>query len=297
MKIRPWLQLFRLPNLPTAPGDALAGAAVAMALAGGSFRSALVAGGAAFFLYMYGLADNDIVGAATDAETAPERPIPSGEISLRTAKFARSTCLFVALLLAALFNLPPGWWLLTTILTGSICLYNRMKSKWLMGLCRGLSVLCGAVAVLPPKFVWTPALGAVGAMALGWMLYITAVTKLSEGEDQDSEGLGGWRYCLGLAALVPLAAGYFFTDPRMWLLPALGCTWALAAWCVLVWPLGDVHSSALRRRSVGQAIGALLYLQVGFMLIVPSREFVAVAVALWLAARFIRRLAPSISGS
>ncbi len=297
MTIKPWFQLFRLPNLPTAPGDALAGAAVALALAGGNLRAALVAGGAALFLYMYGLADNDIVGAVADAETAPERPIPRGAISVRAAKCARSACLFAALLLAALFNLPPGWWLLATILTGAIGLYNRLKGAWLMGLCRGLSVLCGGVAVLPPKLAGTPALGAVGAMAFGWMLYVVAVTKLSEGEDHDSAGLGGWRYCLGLSALAPLAAGVFFADSRMWLLPTLGCAWTFAAWCVLVWPLGAAHSSAVRRLSVGRAIGALLYLQVGFILIAPTNAFVAVAVVLWFAARFIRRLAPSIGGS
>ena len=63
MMLRPWLQFFRIPNLPTAPGDALAGAVMGVALTGGDVRHALVAGAAALFLYMYGLADNDIVGA------------------------------------------------------------------------------------------------------------------------------------------------------------------------------------------------------------------------------------------
>ncbi|MGN0846168.1 MAG: UbiA family prenyltransferase [Kiritimatiellia bacterium] len=297
MRIKPWLQFFRLPNLPTAPGDALAGAAVVMAVAGGSLRPALVAGGAALLLYMYGLADNDIVGAAADAEAAPERPIPRGEISLRQARVARSACLFGALLLAALFGLPPAWWLVATALTGTICLYNRVKGLWLMGLCRGLSVLCGAAAALPPKFVWTPSLGAVGAVALGWTLYIAAVTKLSEGEERASAGLGAGRYLLGVAALMPLAAGIWFPDPRMWLLPALGCVWAWASWCVSVWPLGAAHGPELRRRAVGQAICAVFYLQVGFMLVAPNRDLVAVAAALWLAMRFIRRRAPSICGS
>ena len=90
MKLLPWFRFFRLPNLPTAPGDALAGAAVGlMWAAGGDVRRALAAGGAAFFLYLYGLADNDVVGAAADARTAPDRPIPRGEISLRAARVAR----------------------------------------------------------------------------------------------------------------------------------------------------------------------------------------------------------------
>lgn len=248
-------------------------------------------------IYMYGLADNDIVGAVTDAEVAPKRPIPSKTISLRSAKIARSTCLFGSLLVAALFNLPPAWWLMATLLTGTICLYNRIKNKWLMGLCRALSVVCGAAAVLPIKLSVSPALGAVAAMAIGWMLYIAAVTKISEDEDCESQGLGVSRYFLGLSALVPLVAGCFFNDPRMWLLPTLGCVWTFVSWCAIVRPLGEAHSSEVRRRAVGSTIGALLYLQIGFILILPNQTFIAVATALWLSARFIRRFAPSISGS
>ncbi|MBR1589173.1 MAG: hypothetical protein IJ658_12705, partial [Kiritimatiellae bacterium] len=67
MKIRPWLQFFRLPNLPTAPGDALAGAAVLMCFSAGGFAQAAAAGAAALGFYMFGLADNDIVGVSADA--------------------------------------------------------------------------------------------------------------------------------------------------------------------------------------------------------------------------------------
>ena len=44
MKIRPWLQFFRLPNLPTAPGDALAGAAFLLQDGAGGFAQAVAAG-------------------------------------------------------------------------------------------------------------------------------------------------------------------------------------------------------------------------------------------------------------
>lgn len=299
MKLLPWLQFFRLPNLPTAPGDALAGAAVGlMLLEGGDARRALAAGGAAFFFYLYGLADNDVVGATTDARSAPDRPIPRGEISLRAARIARSACLLGALLLGALFNLPPAWWLGAVALTGTIGLYNRVKGLWLMGLCRGLSVLCGAAAV----GTWTDGLslrtGLVpGGMALGWTLYIAAVTKLSEGEEKGSAGLGWGRFLLGISAWVPLAACAGFPDPRMALLPLIGCLWTFVAWCAAVMPLGVAHGPDQRRAAVGRTVGALLYLQIGFMLVAPRREFLVAAVVLWLAARLIRRFAPTVRGS
>ena len=308
MMLRPWLQFFRLPNLPTAPGDALAGAVMGVALTGGDVRHALVAGAAALFLYMYGLADNDIVGAKSDEVNAPERPIPRGEISLRSARIARSTCLFLALVLGALFNLPSAWWMGAVVLTGLICLYNRVKSKWLMGLCRGASLLCGVMAVARPSVLtneawkmaghspeWT--IAALVAMVFGWTLYIAAVTKISEGEESASEGLGKWRFVLGLSALVPLIACAAFPNPRQALLPLIGGLWTFVSWCAAVAPLGEPHESAVRRAAVGRMIGALLYLQIGFMLVTPHREFLAVAIALWLAARFIRRFASQISGS
>lgn len=305
---RPWLKFFRLPNLPTAPGDALAGAAMGVALTGGDVRRALAAGGAALFFYMYGLADNDVVGAKVDEQNAPDRPIPRGEISLQAAKIARSNCLFFALILGALFDLPPAWWISAVALTALICLYNRVKNKWVMGLCRGLSLFCGVAAVARPSVLsneawkmaghspeWTVA--ALVAMLLGWILYIAAVTKISEGEEAASEGLGKWRYALGFSALIPLVACAAFPHPQQALLPLVGGLWTFVSWCAAVAPLGEPHESEVRRRAVGRTIGALLYLQIGFMLVTPHREFLAVAIALWIAARFIRRFVPSISGS
>ena len=264
-----------------------------MCFSGGSLAQAVAAGAAALGLYMFGLADNDIVGALADG---PERPIPRGDISMRAARVARALCLIGAGAAGAYARLPPAWWVSALAVALAVVAYNRAKSKWLMGLCRGLSVACGAFAVWRPACGWR-AIGALACLVGGWTLYIAAVTKLSEGEERDSDGLGGWRFVWGLAAFVPLGACAFMPDPRALLLPAVGSFFAFLAWCVAVTPLGAAHAAADRRRAVGQTIRALLYLQVGYMLVVPSREFLAVAVALWVASRLARRLAPEISGS
>lgn len=310
MAISSWFRFFRLPNLPTAPGDALAGAAVGLSFAGGDVRRALAAGGAALFFYMFGLADNDVVGAKSDERNAPDRPLPRGEISLRAAKTARGLCLVLALALGAGFNLLPAWWICAAALTGTICLYNRTKNLWLMGLCRGVSVLCGAAAVVRPSVLFSNESAKVAgestvamllvfaAMVLGWTFYIAAVTKLSEGEETASGGLGAWRYWLGATTLVPALASMGLPSPQNMLLPIMGCLWAFARWSAAVAPLGEAHDAATRRRAVGNAIGALLYLQLGFLLVEPwNRAFVVAALILWFAARLIRRLVPSISGS
>lgn len=305
-KIDQWLRFFRLPNLPTAPGDAVAGACVAWAAcgaAGDPAAQALSAGAAALFLYMYGLADNDIAGASADAVAAPFRPIPSGAISLRAARVARSLCWGLAVATGAVFAFPPVWWAVAAVLTAAIACYNRTKERlprlapWMMGLCRGLNVVCGACALE----VWRrpdSALAVAAPVALvaaGWILYIAAVTLLSAGEERESPGIGPGRYLGALAGLVPLAACAFL--PVSPTLPAVGCLWAVALWCAAVAPLGEAHASETRRRAVGRAIGALLPLQLGFMLVCQSRAILALALILLLSSRLIRKCFPSIVGS
>ena len=78
MAVSSWLRFFRVVNLPTVPGDVLVGAAAALCWGGCGVASAhavermALAAVSSCFFYLFGLADNDIVGAATDSG----RPIP-----------------------------------------------------------------------------------------------------------------------------------------------------------------------------------------------------------------------------
>ena len=81
------------------------------------------------------------------------------------------------------------------------------------------------------------------------------------------------------------------------LLPLTGALWTFCTWCAAVAPLWAAHESNERRAAVGRVIGALLQLQLGFMLIAPERMFICLAVLLWFSARMIRRFQPTITGS
>ncbi len=192
--LKPWLRFFRVVNLPTVPGDVLVGAA-AVAAGASTCGAAFSLPGAAVsaaalssvFLYMFGLADNDIVGAKTDVN----RPIPSGEISLGAARLARALCLVLAF--APLATGAASWPTLAAAATvaGASIAYNRTKSCFLMGLCRGMNVLLGAVAscagvgdgavASAPFQVWFVAVAAAAV----WTAYIAAVTRYSEGEERN----------------------------------------------------------------------------------------------------------------
>ena len=192
--MKAWLKFFRVVNLPTVPGDVWVGAVAAwfgvniICDYGTPLFNATIAG---ILLYMFGLADNDIVGAKTDKG----RPIPDGQISLSAARIARAVCLIgvIAVGLApdpvALKALPWMWWPAALTLLCSIVVYNRTKSWMLMGLCRGLNVLCGGavafcVSLASDEDVASP-LAWLGLCVALWTVYIAAVTKYSEGEEMD----------------------------------------------------------------------------------------------------------------
>ena len=152
---------------------------------------------------MFGLVDNDIVGAKGDRG----RPIPDGEISIGAARIARGLCLFAALIVGAAANLQSDWWIASFLLAMSVVVYNRTKLSLFMGLCRGLNVLSGAV-VVGMCGIELAALALVAPLV--WTLYITVVTWYSTGEENDPDkkrrvGLlvGGIVY-LQLAALIYL---------------------------------------------------------------------------------------------
>ncbi len=179
-KVLAWLRFFRVVNLPTVPGDVLAGAVIASCSSPAlpDWRAIVVASLSSVLLYMFGLADNDIVGAATDTD----RPIPQGLISLRGARIACALCLCLAILLALAARLPGHWWPVAIGIAIAIVLYNRTKWSLVMGLCRGFNLLAGfavAYPALPPNCK-----GAFIAAAV-WTIYIFAVTKYSEGEELD----------------------------------------------------------------------------------------------------------------
>ena len=345
-RLRPWLRFFRLPNLPTAPGDALAGvvlgslallanaahhsdaanaamsnpaisdgemtfalwfadiaAKISATATGARFIAVFICAGlAALLLYMFGLADNDIAGADADKTAAPDRPIPAGEITLPAARRARAACLALAAIcaLACPAPFPTEWWLCAAALAATITLYNRFKDRACafgliaMGACRGLSLLAGAAAIAGIDGLLS---AAVLLAALGIAAYTTAITWLAADEHKAAEALDTFRYIPGLAALIPLAALRSYPDGKSQLLLLLCCAYAYYVWARAVAPLGAPHDPASRRRAVGGAIGALLYLQAGIMLARPEPMIIAAAALLFTARAAARRLHPQISGS
>lgn len=195
------MDLVRVPNLFTVPGDPLAGALLAMADHGWNEPLPWAATGASLCLYAAGLIDNDLADLDEDRRDRPGRPLPSGAVSTPHASAARLVLLIAGLGLAAACNVQS--FLVACAIAAAVLAYNRVLKRipvlgpLAMGACRGLSVLLGAVAVAPlaAEASWTGS--GVAALAI----YIAAVTQMA----RDETGIPGRARTIGvLIGLLPL---------------------------------------------------------------------------------------------
>lgn len=196
--MKPYLQLMRPANVVTAVSDVLAGIAIALLFVpeGTTLEwptvVALII--ATIGLYGGGVVFNDVFDADLDARERPERPIPSGKVSVAAASRLASI-LFVGGVLAA-----GAMGALPAAIAISIVVMCLLYDKWakhhpvtgplVMGLCRGLNLALGISYSLA-------ALEAVWFLAFVPVVYIAAVTTISRGEVH-----GGRRAPLYLSAVL-----------------------------------------------------------------------------------------------
>ncbi len=177
-----YLSLARPANLPTAAADIFAGAAIAGLLLGsgdgqGSYLSLFYLVFSSVFLYAGGVVLNDVFDAKLDAIERPERPLPSGLISVKSAALYAVILLFIGIVLA--YNVGRLSAYLALILAVAIVCYNSFFKKYdflgpfNMGLCRSLNLLLG-MSILGVLNNWW--------FAIIPLVYIFAITLISRGE-------------------------------------------------------------------------------------------------------------------
>ena len=209
-----WLRLLRVPNLATAAADALAGylvvagpRTVEMPPAAGWF--ALVA---VVCLYAAGVVLNDVCDMELDRRERPERPLPSGAVSVKAAA-TLATILFTlgaaSACGAAVAARSPWPALVGAALTAAIWLYDRhakatVVGPVVMGSCRGLAWLLGMTAAGGPT-------AAQWAIPAGMAAYVAGITLVARDE------AGRSRAGTLLAGAVVMAAGLAIAAAAVWL--------------------------------------------------------------------------------
>jgi 4-hydroxybenzoate polyprenyltransferase len=139
-------------------------------------------------LYLSGMVLNDVFDAPLDALERPDRPIPSGRVSLRAAKRLGFGLWLGGVLAAAACSLLANDWRPVTVsvaLAVVILLYNSALKGYriaplLMGECRFLNVLLGM-----SLFVWRWE-GRELLIALGIGCYTLGVTIFSRTDNRRS---------------------------------------------------------------------------------------------------------------
>ncbi|MEO5970827.1 MAG: UbiA family prenyltransferase [Bdellovibrionia bacterium] len=187
------LSLGRVSNLPTI----LSNVTVGYYLGGGRIESAplpwLFCIGAIVCFYEAGMFLNDICDFSVDSQERPERPLPSGQLTIFSASVIALFLFLLGIGIVAYFL--PGALFLSLFLIGLIVIYNLVHTQFrlaplLMGACRGSVYLIAATAA-----GWTgldsyrsSTSGSVLIMSLGLTLYIAAVSFIARDELKASVG-------------------------------------------------------------------------------------------------------------
>jgi 4-hydroxybenzoate polyprenyltransferase len=193
------LRLMRPANVVTSVADILAGIAVSgvlinVDLSSGAVYPIMLLCISTIGLYGGGVVFNDVFDAALDKIERPERPIPTGIISVKEATAFGVILLLTGTICAALVSITSG--LLALFITAAALIYNRWSKHHAlagplnMGLCRGLNLLLGISIANSALQQWW-------FIAFVPIIYIAAITMISRGEVH-----GGRKRTLYFAALL-----------------------------------------------------------------------------------------------
>ncbi len=185
-RIKPYLQLVRLPNLFTAAADSLAGYLLANGDLGQPSRWMPLCG-ASMAIYAAGITLNDVFDEELDRTERPGRPLPSGAVSRAFAVGLGVVGMALGLALAALVSVTSL--LVAGVLVGCVLLYDAglrrtVLGPEVMGACRGLNLLLGLSVASHFGGAW--AWVAAGSLAL----FVVGLTWISRFEVEHGRASG-----------------------------------------------------------------------------------------------------------
>jgi len=264
--LRALLELSRVSNLPTVWTNVLAAWIIASDRdwAWTPALGWLLLG--ASLIYSAGMVLNDACDAAWDREHRPERPIPSGRISLKTVWVIGLAWLLGGA--AIMIFLGGANWLMTLLLLAAIAAYDLYHKPWtgsviVMGACRTLLYLAAGSAhseTGEPHHLASVNEASWGFIAIPGVLsglYIVSLSLVARAETQGVVGR--------LARYTALA---FWVVPVLWSIivfipaskgdhPNIAALWLPIA-AYVVWLVIGTRKLRIGARGIGNAVGCLL---------------------------------------
>jgi 4-hydroxybenzoate polyprenyltransferase len=217
-RILPYFRLMRLPALFSAISNILA-AHLIVTQGHVQWDTLLLLILASSCFYSGGMVMNDYFDYEEDRRDRPSRPIPAGQISLRTAKVFGISLLATGLLLAAMVGtkqLMIAVMLLILIIAYDAVLKNTFLGAPAMGACRLVNWLLGLSVVELIPAVWS--------LALPIFFYISSLTLLSRIETTAKNKAPVYACAAGmlLTTLVVMILNGVGVLPHGWALVLIG---------------------------------------------------------------------------
>jgi 4-hydroxybenzoate polyprenyltransferase len=149
--LKHYFQLFRVSNIFTVPPDILAGYFITVSVksGGANYNDLVILVFSSIFLYVGGLATNDLFDFDIDKNQRPNRPLPSGNIRKSTTAILSVLFLGAGLLLSLFVSITStivSSLLVVMILAYNYKLKNGVSRPFLMGGIRGLNVIYGSTS-------------------------------------------------------------------------------------------------------------------------------------------------------
>jgi hypothetical protein len=255
--LRDYLRLVRIPTVFSSLSNAYAGYWIGGGYAAwSSLGLALIAAG----LYvMAGMALNDIADLEVDRSERPDRPLPSGAISLPAAWALVLGMFGLALILQWIAN--PASAFVGACLVAAIFLYNfGLKGTLLgplsMGLCRMLNLAAGmALNFSSPRVFLTQPAALYGAL-LSLGVYVALVTYLARDEVRGNSASRARLFLVGIAAWFAAWSAWAVTH-FSWLSIIGVALLVFHAW-LLKDAVGGLRRNPTSPAATGKTVGALL---------------------------------------
>jgi hypothetical protein len=280
---RAYVELLRPANVATALADVLAGFAIGGLRHADALPWLLLSSSC---LYAGGVVLNDVFDRDLDRIERPERPIPSGRVSVRHAAMIGGALLAGGVVAA--FAATPAAGRIALAIAAAVLVYDAWGKRQApiaplnMALCRALNLMLGVAAV-------PAALSAAWPVAAVPLLYIYAVTVLSRGEVHGgSSRAASSALIILVAAIGTLVLVVVRVPDRAW--PALVLAAALSWRVVPAFVAARRHPTAgAIRAAVKRGILSLVLVDAAIAAAFAGPVFAAVILATGLAAGWLAR--------